>query len=110
MVTRHRFLTQLGCLQVQGGKPKMRRTLKSEDSLSMSATDSEADSLLADSGAAKRKPGAKKGALPPHSREISLCMRRACRGAAHRRASHLALAVHFPVGKCGMSRWSASRA
>ena len=33
--------------------------------MSVSATDSEADSLLADSGAAKRKPGTKKGARPP---------------------------------------------
>lgn len=49
-------------MQVQGGKPKARRVLLSEDSISMSTTDSEADSMLADSGAAKRKPGAKKGA------------------------------------------------
>ena len=49
-------------MQVQSGKPRGRRALKSEDSMSVSATDSEADSLLADSGAAKRKPGAKKGA------------------------------------------------
>ena len=49
-------------MQVQSGKPRARRALKSEDSMSVSATDSEADSLLTDSGAAKRKPGAKKGA------------------------------------------------
>ena len=49
-------------MQVQSGKPRGRRALKSEDSMSVSATDSEADSLLADSGGAKRKPGAKKGA------------------------------------------------
>jgi hypothetical protein len=50
--------------QVQGGKPKARRALKSEDSLSLSvsATDSEADSLLGDSAAPKRKPGAKRSA------------------------------------------------
>ena len=63
-------LTRLVCGQVQGGKPKARRALKSEDSLSVSATDSEADSMLIDSGAAKRKPGAKKGApLPSQSIE-----------------------------------------
>ncbi len=49
---------------MQGGKPKARRALKSEDSfsLSVSATDSEADSLLGDSAAAKRKPGVKRSA------------------------------------------------
>ena len=58
---------------MQAGKPKVRRALKSEDSLlSVSATDSEADSMLADSGVAKRKPGAKKGApLPSPSRSIT---------------------------------------
>ena len=40
----------------------MRWALKSEDSLSVSATDSEADSLLSDSAARKRKPGAKRSA------------------------------------------------
>ncbi len=65
-------LSQLDCMQVQAGKPKVRRALKSEDSLSVSATDSEADSMLADSGVAKRKPGAKKGALlPSQSRAFS---------------------------------------
>jgi len=56
------YLRLRQCMQVQGGKPKARRVLLSEDSISMSTTDSEADSMLADSGAAKRKPGAKKGA------------------------------------------------
>ena len=60
-----------GLLQVQAGKPKARRALKSEDSLSVSATDSEADSMLTDSGAAKRKPGAKKGGCDP-PRDTSL--------------------------------------
>ena len=69
-------LTGLVCVQVQGGKPKARRALKSEDSLSVSATDSEADSMMTDSGVAKRKPGAKKGA--PLASQLSTAYTMCC--------------------------------
>ena len=54
------------CAAAKGVEPceQAQLELKSEDrfSLSVSATDSEADSLLGDSAAAKRKPGAKRSA------------------------------------------------
>ena len=66
-------ITHKSGMQVLGGKPKARRALKSEDSLSVSATDSEADSTIIDSFAAKRKPGAKKGAPLPSAKHICDC-------------------------------------